>query len=142
MISRMIQITRRRLKTTFIAPFFKHPFNIEQVMKKIAQIMVKTISTIKGEYIIAAPVATACKPKKCVYHYLNFLRFILNYLCHIKKLYYISKTSIRNDFFFLLDFIFSIGRCDCDLLLTLKRYFTSDDFINNVVDNIGDEYNK
>ena len=85
--------------------------------------MANTISTIKGEYMIAAPVATACKPKKCVYHYLNFLRFILNYLCHIKQIDYISKTSIRNDFFFLFDFIFSIGGCDCDLLFDIKKIF-------------------
>ena len=83
MISSIIQITKRRLKTIFIAPFFSHPFNIEQVMKKIAQIIVKIISATNGEYMIAAPVATACKPKKCVYHYLNFLRFILYYLCHL-----------------------------------------------------------
>lgn len=38
-----------------------------------------------------------------------------------KKSNYISKPCIRDYFLFLLDFIFSIRWCDCDLLFDMKK---------------------
>lgn len=38
-----------------------------------------------------------------------------------KKSNYISKPCIRDYFLLLLDFIFSICRCDCDLLFDMKK---------------------
>jgi hypothetical protein len=63
MMSKSTQITKSRLKKNLTAPFFSQVLRIEQAIKKTVQRIANISSGTKGEYMIAAPVATECKPK-------------------------------------------------------------------------------
>lgn len=58
-----MQMTSMKLKKNLTAPFFSQLFKTEHMIKKTAQMIVNTSYGTKGEYMMAAPVATACKPK-------------------------------------------------------------------------------